>query len=255
MTASYPGTIQTFTSLSGTAKLSSPDHTVEHTLERGNIVAIETVLGTTAGTSVLKDFVAGNFAEKKGSISFGTTSIPLSGTAPSASQYLKYDGTNIVGAAASGGTSLTFGTTAINLSTTVPSASQYLKYDGTNIVGGSVAANSPTFTETFIIPGVVGTGTNMSKTWLTPAPLTIGTYILWTPNAGATGTTAIDINVSGTTIITAKPSLIGTAVLSSGTTDAPVGTIAGSVPVTIDVDTVTTTAQNDLYVYIKYSIL
>lgn len=62
MAATYPGTIQTFQSLSGTAKLSSPDHTTEHTLERDNIVAVETVMGTTTGTAVLKDITLGKFA-------------------------------------------------------------------------------------------------------------------------------------------------------------------------------------------------
>lgn len=61
MASSYPNTIEAFIALSGTSKLSSPDHTVEHTLERDNIVAIETVVGTTAGTNVLKNFAAGDF--------------------------------------------------------------------------------------------------------------------------------------------------------------------------------------------------
>ena len=59
--AAYPTSIESFIALSGTAKLSSPDHTAEHTLERGNITAIETVLGPTAGTSLLKNVLAGQF--------------------------------------------------------------------------------------------------------------------------------------------------------------------------------------------------
>ena len=73
--SAYPGTIEAFIALSGTSKLSSPDHTAEHTLERGNIVAIETVLGTNSGTSVLKNFVAGDFAARVNGETLGTPTI------------------------------------------------------------------------------------------------------------------------------------------------------------------------------------
>lgn len=57
----YPGTIQTFVDPAGTAKLSNPDHTQRHIDESDTIVAIQSVIGTTAGTSVLKNVLAGQF--------------------------------------------------------------------------------------------------------------------------------------------------------------------------------------------------
>ena len=75
MSASYPGTVEAFIALSGTSKLSSPDHTTQHTLERDNIVAIETVMGTNSGTAVLKNFVAGDFAARVNGETFGTPTI------------------------------------------------------------------------------------------------------------------------------------------------------------------------------------
>ena len=73
--SAYPGTIEAFITLNGTSKLSSPDHTVQHTLERDNIVAIETVLGTTAGTAIAKNFSAGDFAARVNSETFGSATI------------------------------------------------------------------------------------------------------------------------------------------------------------------------------------
>jgi len=73
--SAYPGAIESFTTLSGTSKLSSPDHTAEHTLERGNIVAIETVFGTTGGTAIAKNFVAGDFAARVNSETFGSVTV------------------------------------------------------------------------------------------------------------------------------------------------------------------------------------
>lgn len=57
----YPGTVQTFVDPAGTAKLSNPDHTQRHIDESDTIEAIQTVMGTTAGTSVLKNVLAGQF--------------------------------------------------------------------------------------------------------------------------------------------------------------------------------------------------
>lgn len=61
MSTTYPGTVQTFVDPAGTAKLSNPDHTQRHIDESDTIEAIQTVMGTTAGTSVLKNFAAGDF--------------------------------------------------------------------------------------------------------------------------------------------------------------------------------------------------
>lgn len=61
MATTYPGTIDSFTNPSGTSTLDSPDHSLQHSDANDAIEAIEAVIGTTAGTSVLKDFSAGEF--------------------------------------------------------------------------------------------------------------------------------------------------------------------------------------------------
>lgn len=58
--ATFPGARQAFTNAIGTEKLSSPDHGLYHGTLQDTVVAIEDVLGTTAGTSVLKNFNAGD---------------------------------------------------------------------------------------------------------------------------------------------------------------------------------------------------
>lgn len=61
MSTTYPGVLQTFTNPQGTSKQSSPDHASQHADINDTVTAIETVLGTTAGTSVFKNFAAGDF--------------------------------------------------------------------------------------------------------------------------------------------------------------------------------------------------
>ncbi len=62
MSTTYPSIKQTFTNPSSSSILNNPSHSSQHITENDTIVAIEDTLGTTAGTSVLKDFIAGNFA-------------------------------------------------------------------------------------------------------------------------------------------------------------------------------------------------
>lgn len=63
MATTYPGTIQTFTDPSGTSPLAAgPDHAQLHTNINDTLEAVQTVLGTTAGTAVLKNLTAGQFA-------------------------------------------------------------------------------------------------------------------------------------------------------------------------------------------------
>lgn len=57
----YPSSIDSFTSPSGTSLVTSPDHAGLHTSVNTAITAIETVVGTTAGTAVLRSFTAGQF--------------------------------------------------------------------------------------------------------------------------------------------------------------------------------------------------
>lgn len=61
MAITYPGTLDSFTNPSGSNTQDSPDHALQHSNANDAIEAIESTLGTTAGTSVLKDFSAGHF--------------------------------------------------------------------------------------------------------------------------------------------------------------------------------------------------
>ena len=64
MSTSYPGTIQTFSNPSGTSTLDSPDHAGLHTNLADTLGAAQAVMGTTAGTSVLKNFADGDFSTR-----------------------------------------------------------------------------------------------------------------------------------------------------------------------------------------------
>jgi hypothetical protein len=61
----YPSTKTTFQDPSGTAPLATgPDHAALHTSVNDTIEALEDTLGTTAGTSVLKNFAVGDFSAR-----------------------------------------------------------------------------------------------------------------------------------------------------------------------------------------------
>ena len=68
-TTTYPAIKQTIPTYAGTALQGDIDHADWHDLTNKTVQAIEDVLGTTAGTSVLKNFTAGDFCAK-------TTDIP-----------------------------------------------------------------------------------------------------------------------------------------------------------------------------------
>lgn len=102
----YPTSLDTFlgTTAAGTSLLTSPDHALDHRTLGSAAAAIETVLGTTAGTSVLKNFTAGELAEAEGQLSFGANKYNLGSGTLATNDYLKYNGTSIVGGTvASGG--------------------------------------------------------------------------------------------------------------------------------------------------------
>lgn len=61
MVTSYPSGLDSLTNPSGTSLVTSPDHAAQHANANDAIEAIESTLGTTAGTAVLKDFSAGQF--------------------------------------------------------------------------------------------------------------------------------------------------------------------------------------------------
>lgn len=61
MASNYPTTIQTFTDPQATDPTTVPDHAALHTSVNDTLEAIQTTVGTTAGTNVLKHFTAGDF--------------------------------------------------------------------------------------------------------------------------------------------------------------------------------------------------
>ena len=61
-TTTYPASRQTIPTYAGTALQGDIDHADWHDLTNKTVIAIEDVLGTTSGTSVLKNLTAGQFA-------------------------------------------------------------------------------------------------------------------------------------------------------------------------------------------------
>lgn len=61
MSTTYPGVKQSFTNPSASDTTNSPDHAGQHADANDTLESLQDVLGTTAGTSVLKDFSAGHF--------------------------------------------------------------------------------------------------------------------------------------------------------------------------------------------------
>lgn len=62
--ATYPSAIYAGTSVAGTTLVSDVDHAANHNGANNELTAIEIVLGTTAGTSVLKNFAGGDFSAR-----------------------------------------------------------------------------------------------------------------------------------------------------------------------------------------------
>src|SRR5258708_3715000 len=63
----YPAQLDSFINPTGSTTQDTPGtagHAGQHGVANDAIAAIETTLGTTAGTSVLKNFVAGDFASR-----------------------------------------------------------------------------------------------------------------------------------------------------------------------------------------------
>lgn len=96
----YPTTIQTFTNVTATTDLGADDHAGRHNQEGSVITALENVLGTTAGTSIAKNFAAGEFAERVGKLTFDSVTYSLGATPLSTNYFLQYNGTNIAGGSA-----------------------------------------------------------------------------------------------------------------------------------------------------------
>ena len=144
----------------------------------------------------------------------------------------------------------------------VVSSSYSLDVVTINIVGDSLGstfqslkyASETAKRETFIIPGSIGAGTDLAKTWYPSAnvyPLSVDAR---DKTAGTTNATVIDVNDDGTTIITTKPSIASgdTSDLNNKADSPSSAPILADSAVTIDVDSVSTTAPIELYVDLFY---
>jgi hypothetical protein len=60
----YPASLDTFTTVAGTTLVADADHANMHVVVQNAATAIEGVIGTTAGTSIAKNFSAGDFAAR-----------------------------------------------------------------------------------------------------------------------------------------------------------------------------------------------
>ena len=80
MASTYPGAKQTFTNPVGTNTLDTPDHAVMHSTENDTLGSIQDVLGTTAGTSVLKNMALGEVAMRINNANGIMMSSPVGGT-------------------------------------------------------------------------------------------------------------------------------------------------------------------------------
>lgn len=160
--AQYPSALITYTNPAGTSLLASgPDHAADHTSLHGEVIAIETTVGTNSGTNILKNFVAGDLAARINNETFGSATL-VGGTIKN----VQLIGTSQItgGTLANGliGTSTIQGGTVANAAIGTPT-----------IIGGTVAINGTT------VPLNIGAGLVPTVVTLTDA---IGTI---TPNAQA----------------------------------------------------------------------
>jgi hypothetical protein len=130
-----------------------------------------------------------------------------------------------------------------------------------NIVGDSLSSGftsmkyclNPALVEQFIIPGTLATGTDLAKTFYAPTNLCPISVDARVKTAGTTNATVFDVNDDGVTIITTKPSIAsGTTSDLDNTVDSPTTAIAKDSLITIDIDSVSTTAPVEAYIYLYY---
>lgn len=130
-----------------------------------------------------------------------------------------------------------------------------------NIVGDSLTAGFTSMkyciqmamVEQFIIPGTLGTGTDLAKTWYPSYDVCKLSVDARVKTAGTTNPTDFDVNDDGTTIITTKPSIASGATADlDNVCDAPTTVIAANSAVTVDIDAVSTTPPVEAYIYLFY---
>lgn len=172
MASTYPTTLDSFTNPAGTSVVTSPDHALQHSDANDAIENIETVLGTTSGTAILKNITTGKFAiagegETINNMTIGTPRI----TGGTASSFLL-------------GTSTIQGGTANNITVGTPTIAGATITSGTinNATLGSPAVTGGTANAfnlgTPVITGGVSLATNGSITQTSTAD-----HITLTPGA------------------------------------------------------------------------
>lgn len=121
-----------------------------------------------------------------------------------------------------------------------------------NLLGGKTSLSSGG-RYVMIVPGTAVVGTDVAGTWFVPVAGTISSISLYADVAGDTGSTVIDVNKNGTSIFpsSTKPTLATTATADEDVVPDTTEIAQGD-KITIDIDSVTTTAQTDLYILIKY---
>lgn len=177
--ASYPSAIYAGTSVAGTTLVSDVDHAANHNGANSELTAIETTLGTTAGTSVLKNFVAGDFPARINSSNVLQQAI--SGTANLNSGTLSnmaIDTPTILGGTIAGSGTVTPISVGVNLAPTVGTLS--------DSSGGTIFANAQAAS---IFEITLGTNAT-NRTLGTPQNPTNGQAITYRikQNAAAVGT-------------------------------------------------------------------
>lgn len=130
-----------------------------------------------------------------------------------------------------------------------------------NVVGDSLTAGftamkysiALAMVETFIIPGTISAGTDIAKTWKTKFPTYIISADAWDKTAGTTNATVFDINIGGSTKFTTKPSIASAATEDNdNVADTPSTVVAEKSLVTVDCDSVSTTAPIEAYIDVYY---
>lgn len=195
MATTYPGTLDVFTNPVGTNTLDSPDHALQHSDANDSIEAIQAVLGTTAGTSVLMGFSAGQFAAKTagGTINtstFGTPTFTLGSDATGDMFFRSAGGTATRLGIGSSGQYLTTNGTSPSWGTVASSSSDGWTLDSnTWTVAGT--ASDPQFTITS--PGTINTTFGQGARFKMDNAGSTGYYLLSLAPAVASGTTTLTL--------------------------------------------------------------
>ena len=129
------------------------------------------------------------------------------------------------------------------------------------IIGSTAASGDKTFyyggdalVERFIIPGTIAAGTDIAKTWYCPTasyPLGCDAHH---KTAGTTNATEYDINDDGTSLFNGTAASIATTATSDLNNAAytPTTVIAADSLITVDVNSVSTTAPVEAYIDFYY---